>query len=113
MIQRIRRSVQDGNREFISLLACISVIRHALPPALIYQGNSFDLQDTWVDEVGVNDEAHFASLYNGWSSDAFGLHWHKQVFDHYTWEIARNHRRLFIVDRHSSHVNMVFLNKCN
>ena len=37
---------QDGNREFISLLAAICADGTALPPALIYQGESHDLQDT-------------------------------------------------------------------
>ena len=43
---RIRSAIQDGNREFISLLACISAIGTTLPPALIYQGSSNDLQDS-------------------------------------------------------------------
>jgi hypothetical protein len=34
---------QDSNREFISLLACMSAVGVALPPALIYQGESGDL----------------------------------------------------------------------
>lgn len=110
---RIRQSVQDGSREFISLLACISAIGRVLPPALIYKGDSFDLQDTWVDEVGVNDEAYFGSSENGWSNDAIGLHWLEQVFDRHTRGIAGNRRRLLIVDGHSSHMNMAFLNKCD
>jgi hypothetical protein len=41
---RIRHFQQDGSREFISLLACICADGTALPPALIYQGASNDLQ---------------------------------------------------------------------
>ena len=40
---RIRYASQDGNREFISLLACVCADGTALPPALIYQGKSGDL----------------------------------------------------------------------
>jgi hypothetical protein len=54
-------AAQDGSREFISLLACISAARKVLPPALIYEGSTFDLQDTWVDDVKENDEVYFAS----------------------------------------------------
>jgi hypothetical protein len=36
---------QDGNREFISLLTYILVVGIALPPALLYIGESGDLQD--------------------------------------------------------------------
>jgi DDE superfamily endonuclease len=41
-----RGTVQDGSREFISVLACINAIGESLPPALIYQGDSGDLQNT-------------------------------------------------------------------
>jgi hypothetical protein len=63
--RRVRQAVQDSSREFITLLACISAIGKALPLALIYKGESYDLQDTWVDEVGDQDITHFAASSNG------------------------------------------------
>jgi hypothetical protein len=45
---RINSASQDGNREFISLLACVSAIGVALPPALLYKGELRDLQDSWL-----------------------------------------------------------------
>jgi hypothetical protein len=36
-----------------------------------------------------------------------------QVFDRHTRRLAGNRRRLLIVDGHSSHVNIAFLNKCD
>ena len=51
---------QDGSREFISLLACISAAGKRLPPLLIYKGESHDLLDTWVEEFEEDDEAWFA-----------------------------------------------------
>ena len=57
---------QDGSREFISLLAGICADGTALPPALIYQGNSEDLQDTWLENFDhCADEAHFAASAKG------------------------------------------------
>jgi len=44
--KKIIGASQDGSREFISLLACICADGTAIPPALIYQGTSRDLQDT-------------------------------------------------------------------
>ena len=41
---RVPYACQDGSREFISLLACISATGEVLPPALIYKGEH--LQDT-------------------------------------------------------------------
>jgi hypothetical protein len=39
-------AAQDGSRKFISLLACISAAGKVLPLALIYEGSTFDLQNT-------------------------------------------------------------------
>ena len=110
---RVRHATQDGSREFISLLACICADGTALPPALIYQGDSHDLQDTWFDDLEEGDSAYFGTSTNGWSSDAFGLRWLHQVFERHTRAKAGNRRRLLIVDGHSSHVNIRFLNYCD
>ena len=106
---RITHTSQDGNREFISLLACICADGTALPPALIYKGNE-GLQDTWLEDFGIKNEAHFASSANGWSCDNLGLFWLEHIFHRYTSKKAGNRRRLLIVDGHSSHVNMKFIN---
>jgi len=42
--------VQDGSQEFLSLFASIYVDGDGPPPALIYQGESRDMQDTWLDD---------------------------------------------------------------
>lgn len=109
---RITRASQDGSREFISLLACISAIGAVLPPALIYKGDS-SLHDTWLEDWVPGDIAHFAVSSNGWSSNAFGLHWLETIFQRYTSEIAKRSRRLLIVDGHSSHVNLQFIESCD
>ena len=61
----------------------------------------------------MTDEAFFATLSNGWSNDAFGLAWLVQIFQRHTRGLAGNRRRLLILDGHSSHINMAFLNKCD
>lgn len=111
--ERITHASQDGSREFISLLACISAIGTALPPALIYRGEAKFLQDSWFDDFKADDEAFFATSANGWSSDALGLNWLEQVFDRCTKQKPGRNRRLLIVDGHSSHVNMRFIEKCD
>jgi hypothetical protein len=110
---RILGVTQDGSREFITLLACISAIGKALPPALIYKGASHDLQSSWVEDVKEEDEVYFASTESGWSCDNLGLDWLVRVFERHTKEEAGNRRRLLLVDGHSSHVNMAFLNKAD
>ncbi len=107
---RIIGACQDGSREFISLLACICADETAIPPALIYKGESFDLQDTWVEDFKPGDEAYFAASTNGWTCDALGLQWLTKIFDRHTAAKASGRYRLLIVDGHSSHVNMSFIN---
>ena len=43
---RVRQAVQDGSREFITLIACVSAIGRRLPPTLLYTSESHDLLDT-------------------------------------------------------------------
>jgi hypothetical protein len=100
---RIHNVQQDGNREFVSLLACVCADGTAVPPALIYQGKSGDLQNTWMEDLKEEDHAYFTSAENGWSSNALGLAWLRR-FDQDT-RHKSSRRRLLIADGHSSHVN--------
>jgi hypothetical protein len=106
---QIMGASQDGSREFLTFLACICADGTKLPPGLIYQGDSYDLLDSWVEEFEVGDEAYFASTSNGWSCDSLGLQWLQKVFHPHTKDKAGNRRRLLIVDGHSSHVNLKFI----
>ena len=67
----ITGSKQSGNREFISLLATISATGEKLPPVLLYQGKSHDLQDTWADELR-DDICFFGATNRGWTNDCNG-----------------------------------------
>jgi hypothetical protein len=78
---RITKAATDGSREFISLLAYISADGSSLPPALIYEGKSHDLQSSWLEELGDDDSVYFAASDNGWSCNSLGLNWLKKVFD--------------------------------
>ena len=109
--KRIAGASQDGNREFITLIAAICADGSSLPPSLIYQGASYDLQDTWLDEFDATAQrAFFACSKNGWSDDNLGLNWLQRVFDRTTKEkVSTRERRLLIVDGHNSHVNLPFI----
>ena len=111
---RIKQAMHDGNREFVSLIAYISALGWAGSPSLIYKGDSGDLQDSWVESFDPSTQsAFFVASENGWSSNAFGLRWLTQVFDPETRERARGRRRLLIVDGHSLHINIGFLEACD
>lgn len=74
---------QDRNREWVSLLAAIFALANVVPPALIYQGDSGDLRDSRVDDLG-NETVHFAATPTGWSCNKIRQQWLKTVFDLYT-----------------------------
>ena len=48
---RIKYACEDGSREFISLLAYLSVDGTTIPPLFIYKGESHSLQDTVRDRA--------------------------------------------------------------
>ena len=52
---------QDNSREFISLLATVCADGTALAPVLIYQGDIYDLQNTWLEDYNhLSEETYFA-----------------------------------------------------
>jgi hypothetical protein len=106
---RVTKNKQDGNREFISLLACVSAIGRAIPPLLIYRGANGELQDTWVQDARSSDGIWFGASENGWSNNRIGLLWLQKVFERFTKPKSPRAYRLLIVDGHSSHVNMAFV----
>jgi hypothetical protein len=110
---RITAVKQDGSQEFISLLATICTDRTRVPPALIYKSSSGDLQSSWIENLQKSQEAYFASSANRWSSNGFGITYINTVFDPATWAKAGRGRQLLIVDGHSSHINLEFLNTCD
>ena len=106
---RCRQSTQDGNREFITLIACVSALGKVIPPTLLYKGQSRDLQDTWVDDLEDADDMFFGVTENSWTNDAYGLKWLQEVFEPRTRPKRPNSKRLLIVNSYSSHINLQFI----
>jgi hypothetical protein len=106
---RCRQSAQDGSREFITLLACVSALGKTIPPTLLYKGRSGDLQSTWVEDLGAEDDLFFGATENGWTNDKYGMMWLQEVFEPRTRPSRITTKRLLIVDGHSSHVNLRFI----
>ena len=65
-----------------------------------------------MEKLKDSDDFFFGASSNSWSNNAFGLKWLTDVFDPATRATAGRGRRLLIVDGHSSHVNMAFIEKC-
>jgi hypothetical protein len=50
--KEVTAAMQDGNREWITLLTCVCADGTALEPALIHEGKGA-LQSSWVDDIKV------------------------------------------------------------
>lgn len=113
---RLKGAGQSGNREWITLMATCCMDGTALPPAIIYQAQSGNIQDTWLDRFDPKEQCcFFASSETGWTNENLGYEWLTGVFDRYSKPKARLARdwRLLFVDGHNSHVNWKFLEWCN
>ena len=112
--KQFQQQLQDGNREWISLIACVCGDGVALPPGLIYAADSKNIQDTWVEDVKVGEHmAFFGVSTTGWTNDGLGLAWLQQVFQRFTAEKARRKYRLLLIDGHGSHLTEEFLEYCH
>jgi hypothetical protein len=106
-------AIQDGNREWITLLACVCGDGEAPPPALIYDGKA-GLQSSWVEDVKVGKHQVFlTNSPSGWTNSDVGLTWLEQLFERFTAAKARRQWRLLIVDGHGSHLTCEFIDFCN
>jgi hypothetical protein len=106
-------AVQDGNRGWITLLACVCASGNSLPPALVYQGSS-GLQLGWVDGVEVGKhQVFFSNSPTRWSNNDIGLAWLEQVFERSTKKKVRRNYQLLILDGHGSHITPDFIDFCN
>jgi hypothetical protein len=111
---KIKAHIQDGNREWITLLACICADGSHIEPSLIYQSASGLIQDSWLQAFNPDDHrVHFASSPSGWTNNELGLAWLKQVFDRSTKLKAGRGYQLLILDSHGSHLTMDFIEYCD
>ena len=113
--KRVIGYAQDGNREWITILATICADGTTCPPAVIFASKEGPLRTSWVDDVQLGQHnASFSTSPNGWTNDKLGVAWLEEVFDKYTKKKASNGRewRLLFIDGHSSYVTMKFLDWC-
>jgi hypothetical protein len=94
-----RAAIQDGSRQWVTVLASICADETTLPPGIIYDGKNGNIRDTWVHEISEEKHQVFvASSDSGWTNDDLGLAWLRDVFDRSTKEKCR---RSFELSRHN------------
>ena len=112
--KEVRTALQDGSREWITLLACVCADGSALPPSLRYQAALGAIQSSWVEDIEAGEHSVFiTSSPSSWSNNGIGLAWLEQVSKRYTKPKARSFYRLLILDGHCSHLTKDFIGYCN
>ena len=110
----MKYQLQDGSREWITCIACICADSTPIPPGLIHQANSNNIQGSWLQDSEPSKQCYFfTSSPFGWTNDDIGYAWLTRLFDVETKKKARLSWRLLIVDSHGSHLRMKFIEYCD
>jgi hypothetical protein len=56
---KIKNTIQDGNREWITVIATICADGTTLSPGLIYQAITGNIQDTWLQDYDPDQHPCF------------------------------------------------------
>lgn len=98
------KSVQPGNREWVTVIQGVNAQGWSIPPFVIFKGQyhlsawySDDMPRDWA--VALSD--------NGWTTNELGLQW-LQHFEKHTKDRVTGAYRLLILDGHESHNSAEF-----
>ncbi|KAG6996916.1 hypothetical protein FocnCong_v015071 [Fusarium oxysporum f. sp. conglutinans] len=103
------KSVQPGNREWITVIQAINAEGWAIAPFIIGAGQ-YHLAN-WYQESNLPDDWAIATSPNGWTDNDLGLEWLKH-FDRCTNRRSVSRYRLLILDGHGSHHSLDFEKYC-
>ena len=103
------KSVQPGNREWITVIQAINAEGWAIPPFIIGAGQ-YHLAN-WYRESNLPGDWAIATTQNGWTDNETGLEWLKH-FDRCTTNRSIGSYRLLILDGHESHHSIDFERFC-
>ena len=76
---RSARLTQDGSREWVTVIETISGDGRVLRPMIINKGQAHYMG--WYAKLRKKDLATFGVSEKGWSTEALGLRWLKEIFD--------------------------------
>lgn len=100
--ERPRRVIQ-GNREWVTIIECVSSKRIHIPLWVILKAKEH--QAAWYQESALFNKGYaIARSQNGWTTDEIGLRWLKEMFEPHSTRYSTSAKRLLILDGHSSHL---------
>jgi DDE superfamily endonuclease len=103
------KSIQPGNREWVTVIHAINALGWAIPPFIIFAGQHH-LQ-AWYEGDDIPGDWPISLSDNGWTTDELGFEWLKH-FNKHTESKTKGTRRLLIIDGHGSHTTLKFIDFC-
>ena len=104
-----RKVVQQGNREWATVIETICADGTALPPYVILAGKQHI--STWYQDGNLGPDWTVGLTENGWTNNEFGVRW-LEHFQKHTVARTTGAWRLLIIDGHESHNSKAFQNLC-
>jgi hypothetical protein len=103
------KSMQPGNREWVTVIEGINAAGWAIPPFIIVTGKHH--LRNWYEGSSLPADWAIATTQNGWTNNETGLEWLKH-FDEHTINRSVGQYRLLILDGHESHRSADFEAYC-
>ena len=71
---KVKEALQDGSREWITILASVCADGTTLPPSIIFAAASGSIQSPWVALINANDHDVFVTATESrWTNNEVGL----------------------------------------
>ena len=103
------KAVQQGNREWTTVIHSINATGWAIPPFIIFKGRHH--LSAWYKEENLPQDWVIAVSENGWTTNELGLQWLKHFNKHTKKRVVGSHR-LLAIDGHESHDSLAFQQYC-
>lgn len=103
------KTIQPGNREWVTVVQAISSVGYAVPPYVIVAGKNH--LDSWYDETELLPYWRTGVSQNGWTTNELAMDWIRH-FEEFTSSRKLGVYRLLVLDGHESHHSNEFEEYC-
>jgi hypothetical protein len=103
------RAIQQGNREWTTVIQGINATGWPIPPFIIFKGHHH--LSAWYKEDSLPYNWVIAVSEKGWTTNELGLQWLKHFDEHTKKRVVGTHR-LLAIDGHESHDSLAFQQYC-
>ena len=111
------KTTQDGNREWCTVLECISLKGKVLSPWIIFKAKL--QKKEWQiklrelrREAGEEEPGHICVSDNGWTDSELGIRWLEDCFGPETSKDQKGEWRLLLWDGYTSHISTAVIRYC-